>query len=130
MKLRFCNILGAESPDTNPGGLVVSVPPSGTEATSNLAQEIPMNKGYVNSRKSTPMVRRQYIVVYISSWLYYLKSTCILEPCRLKLIKVIGQGGFGTVYLASWRGSLVAAKVISVSQKDIQGCMKEIDILG
>ena len=54
---------------------------------------------------------------------------CITDPRSLKLIKVIGQGGFSTVHLASWHGSLVAAKVISLGQRDIQACMKEIDIL-
>lgn len=47
----------------------------------------------------------------------------------VKFIKVIGQGSFGTVHLASWRGSLVAAKVISVSSVDMKHTQREIDIL-
>ena len=44
---------------------------------------------------------------------------------------MIGQGSFGVVHLASWRGSLVAAKVIPVSQAELRKDVvrREIDIL-
>ena len=55
----------------------------------------------------------------------------ITDPKELTLIKVIGQGSFGVVHLASWRGSLVAAKVIPVSQAELRKdvVQREIDIL-
>lgn len=34
---------------------------------------------------------------------------------NVKLLSVIGQGSFGTVHRALWRGILVAAKVIPTS---------------
>ena len=46
----------------------------------------------------------------------------------LKLLSVIGQGSFGTVHRALWRGMLVAAKIIPVCenqdkiQKEIELC--------
>ena len=44
---------------------------------------------------------------------------------------MIGQGTFGVVHLASWRGSLVAAKVIPVSPTELNSDVirREIDIL-
>lgn len=52
-----------------------------------------------------------------------------IDPARLKLIEVIGQGTFGIVHMASWRGSLVAAKVISLSPKDVGVVEREVEIL-
>ena len=45
------------------------------------------------------------------------------------LLNVIGQGSFGTVHAASWRGSLVAAKVIPVQISEATSIAGEIDIL-
>lgn len=44
---------------------------------------------------------------------------CMLtaDPCELKLFEIIGEGAFGTVHKASWRGCLVAAKVIPIQAK-------------
>ena len=58
-------------------------------------------------------------------------SKLITDPKELTLIKVIGQGSFGVVHLVSWRGSLVAAKVIPVSQAELRKYVvrREIDIL-
>ena len=39
------------------------------------------------------------------------------DPCELKLFEIIGEGAFGTVHKASWRGCLVAAKVIPIQAK-------------
>ena len=36
---------------------------------------------------------------------------------KVRLVSIIGQGSFGTVYKAVWRGSVVAAKVIQVGDK-------------
>ena len=36
---------------------------------------------------------------------------------QVRLINVIGQGSFGTVYRAVWRGSLVATKVIQMGEE-------------
>ena len=49
----------------------------------------------------------------------------------MKLLRVIGQGSFGTVQLASWRGSLVAAKIIPLTQRDVKNeqVKREIQIL-
>lgn len=49
-----------------------------------------------------------------------------VEPKKLKLLNVIGQGGFGTVYRAVWQGVVVAAKIIP-AQKDVTS--KEADVL-
>lgn len=51
------------------------------------------------------------------------------DPSRLKLIEVVGQGSFGVVHMASWRGSLVAAKVLCMGPVDIKLVEKEIEIL-
>lgn len=50
---------------------------------------------------------------------------------EMKLMEVIGQGSYGTVYRASWRGSLVAAKVISLTPKDVKSIQvkREVEIL-
>ena len=45
------------------------------------------------------------------------------------LLDVIGQGSFGTVHAASWRGSLVAAKVIPVQVSEATSIAGKIDIL-
>lgn len=44
-----------------------------------------------------------------------------------KLLELIGRGTYGSVYKAAWRGSLVAAKVIPISQSDKTVVMKEIE---
>ena len=35
----------------------------------------------------------------------------------MRLLSTVGQGSFGTVYKAIWRGSLVAAKVVDGGQE-------------
>ena len=40
-----------------------------------------------------------------------------LDITKVKLLSSIGQGSFGTVYRAIWRGSLVAAKVIQMGEE-------------
>ena len=57
-----------------------------------------------------------------------LRTICS-DPHRLRLETVIGQGSFGVVHRACWRGSLVAAKVISLSPNDVGAVMREIEIL-
>ena len=59
------------------------------------------------------------------------KIYAIIDPRELTLIKVIGQGTYGVVHVASWRGSLVAAKVIPISQTELKNDIvrREIDIL-
>ena len=71
------------------------------------------------------------MVEYYSKMSSCTYSKLITDPKELTLIKVIGQGSFGVVHLASWRGSLVAAKVIPVSQAELQKDVvrREIDIL-
>lgn len=41
---------------------------------------------------------------------------------------VIGKGSYGTVYKASYRGSMVAAKVLPLSGKDSVVASREIEI--
>ena len=36
---------------------------------------------------------------------------------QVRLIGKIGQGSFGTVYKAVWRGSVIATKVIQVGEE-------------
>ena len=45
---------------------------------------------------------------------------------KLHLLEVIGQGGYGTVYKALWKGTIVAAKVLVT---DNSTSCKEADIL-
>ena len=40
-----------------------------------------------------------------------------IDTKQVRLLNKIGQGSFGTVYRAVWRGSLVAAKVIQVGEE-------------
>ena len=42
---------------------------------------------------------------------------CFLESNVVRMLDEIGQGSFGTVHKAVWRGCLVAAKVIQVGQE-------------
>lgn len=41
----------------------------------------------------------------------------ILVPNKLRLLNLVGQGSFGMVHRAVWRGVVVAAKVIQVGQE-------------
>jgi len=41
----------------------------------------------------------------------------LLDITWVKLLSSIGQGSFGTVYRAIWRGSLLAAKVIQMREE-------------
>ena len=48
---------------------------------------------------------------------------------ELQLLEVIGQGSFGTVHVASWRGSLIAAKVVPVQVSEAAPLAAETDVL-
>ena len=52
-----------------------------------------------------------------------------LKNTNLQLLNAIGQGSFGTVYRATWRGSLVAAKVIGVKESEAKQISTEVTIL-
>ena len=43
---------------------------------------------------------------------------------KLHLIEVVGEGAFGVVHKACWRGCVVAAKVVPI---DTSVCSKEMD---
>lgn len=58
-----------------------------------------------------------------------VKLLLFVDPTKLKLIEVIGQGSYGVVHRASWRGSLVAVKVIPMSAKDVGVIEREVKIL-
>lgn len=45
-----------------------------------------------------------------------------------KLIREIGRGGYSVVYLAVWRGSIAAAKVLMVPSTSASSAMKEAEI--
>ena len=45
----------------------------------------------------------------------------------LRLISIIGQGNFGIVHKAIWRGSLVAAKVIQIPEGGTLAVNREIE---
>ena len=44
----------------------------------------------------------------------------IIDTKQVRLVKIIGQGSFGTVYRAVWCGTLVAAKVIQLGEENRQ----------
>ena len=51
------------------------------------------------------------------------------DTTELTLLDVIGHGSFGTVYSASWQGSVIAAKVIPVYMSQTAAVTREIEIL-
>lgn len=53
---------------------------------------------------------------------------CTLGPNEVRLLKIIGQGSFGTVHQAFWRGSLVAVKVIQVTPRDTKSTRVNTEI--
>lgn len=55
----------------------------------------------------------------------YCRSCIDLDPNKLHLGELIGQGSFGRVFVASWRGTLVAAKVIPIQISSLP----EIEVL-
>jgi hypothetical protein len=53
-----------------------------------------------------------------------------LEPFnKLVLLEIIDRGSFGTVHKASYRGSLVAAKVLNISGGNASSFSRESDML-
>ena len=65
------------------------------------------------------------IIIYIVT-----KSNSIDYP-KVFLKEVIGQGGYGTVYKANWRGLVVAAKIIPLPavSADSNNVKSEIEFL-
>ena len=59
------------------------------------------------------MVIEQLIILHVLIVLCFI----IIDMNQVRLINVIGQGSFGTVYRAVWRGSLVATKVIQMGEE-------------
>ena len=49
--------------------------------------------------------------------LFNVNILIILDITQVMLLSSIGQGSFSTVYRATWRGSLVAAKVIQMGEE-------------
>ena len=47
---------------------------------------------------------------------------------ELKLIEVVGEGTFGIVHKAIWRGTIVAAKLINVPSGSEASVKKEIEL--
>jgi serine/threonine protein kinase len=72
------------------------------------------------------MVKRACFVSVTAS-----QAVLHVDSRELKLLEVIGQGSYGTVHLASWRGSLVAAKAIPLTPRDVKSIQiqREVDIL-
>ena len=54
-----------------------------------------------------------------------------IDYCKVSLKEVIGQGGYGTVYKANWRGLVVAAQVIPLPavSADSNNVKSEIEFL-
>ena len=52
----------------------------------------------------------------------------MLDIHEMKLLNVIGQGSFGTVYKAFWKGTIVAAKVIPMPATSHERAQTEIDM--
>ena len=57
-----------------------------------------------------------------------LSSSFTVDPKKLKLLNMIGKGGFGTVYKAVWHGTVVAAKILPTIQPN-KITTKEADAL-
>ena len=53
-------------------------------------------------------------------------AVCFIDPMKLILLEVIGQGSFETVHLAAWQGILIAAKIIPMQFSE---AASEVNIL-
>ena len=67
------------------------------------------------------------IVIYIIT----KNNSIFIDYRKVSLKEVIGQGGYGTVYKANWRGLVVAAKVIPLPavSADSNNVKSEIEFL-
>ena len=49
------------------------------------------------------------------------------DKLDVRLVREIGQGTYGTVYKAVWRGNLVATKIIQVQGDDFTRVSREVE---
>ena len=49
------------------------------------------------------------------------------DKLDVRLVREIGQGTYGTVYKAVWRGNLVATKIIQVQGDDFTHVSREVE---
>ena len=71
------------------------------------------------------------LMVLIIIIIYIVTKNYLIDYRKVCLKEVIGQGGYGTVYKANWRGLVVAAKVIPLPavSADSNNVKSEIEFL-
>ena len=83
--------------------------------------------GETNSTRM--QVGMTHLLIFCSGCMLKISVHIHAEGNRLQLLEVIGRGSFGTVHVAAWRGSLIAAKVVPVQVSEAAPLAAEIDIL-
>lgn len=61
-------------------------------------------------------------------WVQHNYMECTTDPMKLHLLELVGEGAFGVVHKACWRGCIVAAKVVPWPVGS-NLCSKEMDNL-
>lgn len=66
----------------------------------------------------------------LTSCMLVISHIPYIEDCsKLSIVQEIGRGSFGVVYLAKWRGTIVAAKQILIPPGQCAEALKEVQTL-